>query len=698
MKKIALILFSFTIFFETFAINEEQALLVAQNFLTERNIDSNNSLSHISIQEIVEKDSISVLYIIELGNKEGFVIVSGSEYVSPIIGYSFNNEFQWQPAIEYYLDFFSETILLEERAKNKPDNHISKQWSKYLQEYFIPNVVILNEVLPLITSHWNQNKFYNTYCPWDRNAGAGYDYRVPNGCVALAAAQLMNYYRHPETGRMGVSYKPGNYPLQTVSFSQHKYHWDAMCDKATNYTNEIAKLAYHVGVSCKMGYAPGGSGAHTANVAKAMEENFYYTPPVFWHGYDVYRLQNELDLLQPILMSGSNGNSGHAFLVDGYFETLDEGEPVTMFHFNWGWGGSTDGYFTLINHLFWYNADVFLNLTPAHNYPAQCQQYKRQTAYEGYITNGSTNKPYLSNPDCSWIIAAPEASRYSFSFSRLDTKKDVDVITIYNGTTKSSGIAATFSGNSIPNQSTMVVADSVLITFTSLDPTSINNVYRGFLMNYVADKPQQKCASTTNLSASSGYITNGTMPGENYTPWVSCTWNINPNIGTGFFGLFHEFDLRLGDFVDIYDATKSPPYFWKRFDRHTPPIVGEVISIPFPKIQIKFITDNFDEGNGFKFQYYSFLGINDNSLLDNLSIYPNPVSDFINLAFSSEFTNQTITCRLLDIAGKEVYSTLIDYSSDIFSMQIPVTQIAQGFYFLQLVTKTGIATSKVIIN
>jgi len=568
-----------------------------------------------------------------------------------------------------------------------------------LQKSFAQEDSIVNEVLPLITTRWNQNRFYNTYCPWDVRAGLGNDYRVYNGCVALAAAQLMNYYRHPEVGKGTAIYQPYNYPLQTVTFSRHNYHWDAMCNSATAYTNEIAKLTYHLGVACKMNYGPDGSGAYTEDVAAAMQNYFFYTGYKQWMGNDPYTMKNELELGQPILMSGSNGTSGHAFLVDGYYETyVDAGIDDVEFHFNWGWGGYADGYFTLKNHDFAYGSMIFFDIKPATNYPVQCQQNKRQTAFQGYVTNGSINKPYQSNPDCSWMIAAPGATQYNFSFSRMDTKEDVDIITIYNGSAKSSGVAATLSGTKIPTQFISVSADSVLITFTSNDPTVENTTQRGFLMNYVANKPQQQCNSITILNAPSGYITNGTMPGENYTPWTSCTWNIAPNNNTGFFGLFHEFDVELGDFVDIFDATRTPPRFWRRFDKHTPPIVGEMLSIPFSNIQLQFITDNFAEGAGFKFQYYSLLSINDNSLLDNLTIYPNPASDVINIAFSSEWTNQTIVCRLIDVAGKEVYATLFNYTDNLFAAQIPVAHLSKGLYVLQLTTTAGIVTSKIIID
>ena len=682
------------------AINLEEATLVTQNFLKEKNITKESSLSEISLKDIVRKEGMDMFYVMNLGNDEGFVIVPASKYLPPIFGYSFENEFELHPAIQFYLDVHSRFILHEEKNKNTPDVEITKKWEHFLLESFTSNNTRTTTVGPLITSRWNQDKFYNTYCPWDRASGASSDYRVPNGCVALCGAQLMNYYRHPKQGKLTFSYIPFGYSQQIVYASQQYYNWDAMCDRATNYTNEIAKLAYHLGVAVQMNYAPGGSGSSTEKLIEMLNKNYDYSFGQVWSTYDTVTFKREIDALRPIIMSGCDKvnceSGGHAFLVDGYEE------PGIMFHFNWGWGGYADGYFYLANYLnhsqyFQYSALSFIKLSPQSNYPAQCQQFKRQTAYQGYITNGSTNQPYQETPDCSWMIAARGATRYNFTFSRLDTQENIDVITIYNGPTVSSGVAATYSGTGTP-QGVIVNADSVLITFTSTNPTSRNTTHLGFLMGYTTDKPAQKCDVMTDLTTSSGYITDGYAVGETYTPWISCTWNIAPNYNTGFFGLFHEFDLRLGDFVDIYNAATNPPTFWKRFEIAAKPTLGEVFSIPFLKIQVKFITDNYDEGQGFKFQYFSMLGVNNNSLLDNLAIYPNPASDVINLSFSSELVEQSINCRIVDITGRELYAINIEYNGDVYATQIPVAHFAKGIYFLQLTTTTGTVTSKVIIN
>jgi hypothetical protein len=53
-------------------------------------------------------------------------------------------------------------------------------------------------------------------------------------------------------------------------------------------------------------------------------------------------LQAELNQGRPILYSGRNTTGGHSFVCDGY-------NNAGQFHFNWGWGGSYDGFYTVDN-------------------------------------------------------------------------------------------------------------------------------------------------------------------------------------------------------------------------------------------------------------------------------------------------------------------------------------------------------------
>lgn len=51
-------------------------------------------------------------------------------------------------------------------------------------------------------------------------------------------------------------------------------------------------------------------------------------------------LKSELDAGRPMEYAGFGSGGGHAFVCDGY-------DAYDYFHFNWGWGGAYDGYFSI---------------------------------------------------------------------------------------------------------------------------------------------------------------------------------------------------------------------------------------------------------------------------------------------------------------------------------------------------------------
>ena len=53
-------------------------------------------------------------------------------------------------------------------------------------------------------------------------------------------------------------------------------------------------------------------------------------------------IKENLDLGQPIIHDGFDSDGGHAWNVDGY-------DDDDNFHMNWGWGGSSNGWFTVDN-------------------------------------------------------------------------------------------------------------------------------------------------------------------------------------------------------------------------------------------------------------------------------------------------------------------------------------------------------------
>lgn len=700
MKKVSylVLLFSCLLFAGSLfaSVDPVKAHKIASNFALEKGNLSTKALSEITLFYTEYEGNEPVYYIFDVAGS-GFVVVSACEITKPVLAYSFEFPYKNNPALENWMESYRKDILKHKAANTPVPAKNKAQWDHFSQANFTPNPIKTGSVGPLLTTTWNQNKYYNTYCPWDVHSGSYYDYRVPNGCVALACAMIMNYYRHPETGVGGASYVPEPYPRQTVRFFDHIYHWDAMTDEAEWYNGEVAKIIYHMGVACKMGYNPEGSGSYTELAASKMAAHFGYKqnfekiyPGNYTNGYEhvyVEMLKEELDYLRPVLYSGQAPGGGHAFVCDGY-------DNDDYFHFNWGWGGSGNGYFLYDNITYNTSAMGITHLYPANNYPVQCTDYKRQTASVGYITNGSTNYPYASNPDCQWMIATPGANHYEFSFSRLDVAP-TDVVTIYNGPTQNAGVAGQFTGNTIPAD-VEVDADSVLITFTANTP-SPNDSHRGFLINYSTNPQPRDCAANTTLTGSIfGRISDEAPEGENYIPETSCSWLIAPLWVTGYSFTFPQFDIGLGDFIDFYDATTTPPTFWKRFDLNNIP-EDMIHNFPFPKLKITFVSDNFIQDEGFMIDYYAIVGIEENSGLSNLNYSPNPASDFVNITFETPEV-QNIVCKIIDMNGRVVLTQSFKHNGGAFIETLNVSSLASGIYILNVETNSGKAGGKIIIQ
>ena len=182
------------------------------------------------------------------------------------------------------------------------------------------------------------------------------------GCVAVAMAQIMTYYRHPEVCHGSISYKTETLNI-TVSLDLEGYRidWDNILPNYLNgyssaQAEAVADLLYACGATTRMDYNLDGSGTNAEYVGDALVTFFGYSSDVEslaradytdtqW--YEI--LQAELKAGRPILMrSMQPSGAGHAYVMDGYY--VQKGyEKYPYFHFNWGWEGKDDGWFLLNN-------------------------------------------------------------------------------------------------------------------------------------------------------------------------------------------------------------------------------------------------------------------------------------------------------------------------------------------------------------
>jgi len=274
----------------------------------------------------------------------GFVIVAADDASIPILGYSAENPFPSDiscPAVKEWLENYSLQIKLI--VKEGLSNQKTKaQWDDIRHGNYSQKA---KDVDPLLTTTWWQGCYYNELCPYDEGASA-YCYHAVTGCVATAMAQIMKYHAFPEQGVGSHSYPHPVYGVQYADFGNTTYDWVSMPDNVTEENIPVATIMYHAGVAVNMKYGyVDGSGSIFELVPGALVDYFNYAPGIELHYQEDYpdvevwknMLRSDLDEGQPI----NYGSLEHSFVCDGY-KMSDE-----TFHFNWGWGGNYDGFFTV---------------------------------------------------------------------------------------------------------------------------------------------------------------------------------------------------------------------------------------------------------------------------------------------------------------------------------------------------------------
>ena len=309
------------------------------------------------------KDNV---YVINLGNDQGFVVVSGEDgAVSEVLGYCDHGSFAYDKAPVQLLDLLNEYSNGIDSLRQTPSMAKSKsvQGLSGVTSASSSYPSYLGEVVvaPLLTTKWNQLAPYNNLVPDG----------CYTGCVPTAVAQVMKYWEWPKqnTGQILVGWSETGETMYG-DFPVHTYDWDNMIDDyertASSWEQQqaVAQLMADIGKAMGTEYGTP-DGSETGFASLPLIVTFGYQPNVVTVGgitpLDVEEtLKGELDLKRPVLYAGhpGDGGIGHAMVCDGY--TKDG-----FFHFNYGWGGQTDGFYRLTAvPIYCYNVTVWKNFRP----------------------------------------------------------------------------------------------------------------------------------------------------------------------------------------------------------------------------------------------------------------------------------------------------------------------------------------------
>jgi hypothetical protein len=399
------------------------ASIVAKNFYYQ-NVGITNGISYQNINPSMVyectyktessnfKETEPLYFIFNVNENTGFVIVSGDDIVVPVLGYSNEGTYEHNnqpPAFRKWMEGYKAQIIFAKKQNLAQTKEITQEWNNLITNQANTYLRGTNSVTELLSTTWNQSPYYNSLCP----GGS------VTGCVATAMAQIMKFWNYPSHGYGIHSYNEDDYGTLTANFGATTYNWTSMPNTVTSSNSSVATLMYHCGVSVDMNYSPTFSGAWViSDNPKDKEKCAEYALKTYF-GYKsslsgkqksnyteaqwISLLKTELDASRPIIYAGwESGGGGHCFISDGY-------DINNKFHFNWGWGGSSDGYFYVSN------------LNPSILYPINQQaligiEPSTQTA-NIELNSSITVSPSPINFGQEYIVNADVINKGSTSFS-----------------------------------------------------------------------------------------------------------------------------------------------------------------------------------------------------------------------------------------------------------------------------------------
>ena len=327
-------------------VTESQAMNIAQRFMLTHAMPSTNlKMAHKAprLGATTSQDKASSYYVFNNGAGRGYVIVAGDDRAPAVLGYSDQGTFDNQDipaAMQNLLEGYAAQIAALDQGMKAA-----------------PRLTAGRPISPMIPAAWSQNNPYNILLPYLPSGAHAYV-----GCVATALSQVMYYWKWPARPTQPIAAYTSQYDddannvhltynmpaLPVIDFS-----WSAMqntyqtTDTASEAALAAATLCLYSAQAVQMNFKPSASGATTASIANFAATYFDYDANAHMESRSNYNTQSWSDLIyselsagRPVIFSGRKKSGGHAFICDGY-------DGNGMYHFNWGWNGSSNGYFLL---------------------------------------------------------------------------------------------------------------------------------------------------------------------------------------------------------------------------------------------------------------------------------------------------------------------------------------------------------------
>lgn len=309
------------------------------------------------IQEVYTDDGKVAMYVINFGNDEGYMIVSGDKESSSYM-LAFNDvgsldlsSLDKNSTMALWLEEKRQIISEDFQTEESPDAESYEMWDGLSSKD--GDVEIELELLSYRPSKEGEPTLKGRHKGSWGLAGQGVGYQVYNnlwgqgtgynadaplvGCPAVAVGMLCRYYRFPS-----------------------KYDYVNMPQKLnTSSSNAISRMFRNIADNIP-GYSWGyrSSGAKGPDILTGLKKLGYTQAK--YSGYNFNTAYANIEKNRPVLLCGfqnDQGAGGHIWIADGYWEQTWKVtrkfagikvkswyEYVDMLYMNWGWNGTGNGW------------------------------------------------------------------------------------------------------------------------------------------------------------------------------------------------------------------------------------------------------------------------------------------------------------------------------------------------------------------
>ena len=308
-------------------------------FLTD-NIKSCDGIDENVTELFLEDVDIPNAYLFKLAPK-GFVIVSSANKVSPILAYSFENNFAEVNTSERNITL---GIVKEIVANEANNNELSVVKNKTKDVVYGP----------YLYNMWGQVNCYNDEGQLINVSNIYTPNHYAPGCVAISQVSIMKHYNWPPRGTGAHAYTDNSGSSRgyyAANYADSQYDWAIMLDryraKASTSTQRrpVGDVVFDVAISLFMDFEPDGSTSNVNRIPTSFANYFRFTSLYkdryssgFWS-----LLDSNMARKKPVVLAVSGSPGGHSVVCDGL--KIEDGDY--FYHLNMGWWGVSNGWYKI---------------------------------------------------------------------------------------------------------------------------------------------------------------------------------------------------------------------------------------------------------------------------------------------------------------------------------------------------------------